>query len=66
MSLSIEGSFRSANSVVTAAESWTAVAEEARLASEDEEPEPARWRALSDRTSEVLEAERRLWSDLAG
>ena len=48
-----------------AAEAWTAVAEAARLASEDEQPDPALWSALSERTGEVLEAERRLWTELA-
>jgi len=48
-----------------AADRWTAVAEAAQAASESEEPKSAQWRALAERTAEVLEAERRLWTALA-
>jgi Butirosin biosynthesis protein H, N-terminal/Domain of unknown function (DUF4872) len=48
-----------------AAEGWSALAEAAREASEDDDPGPIRWRRLSERTAAVLEAERRLWDELA-
>ncbi len=49
-----------------AAERWTALADAAREASEPEQAVPAQWEALTARTGEVLETEKRLWSALAG
>jgi len=48
-----------------AADRWTAVAEAAQVASEPEQPDPAHWRGLAERTGEVLAAEERLWTALA-
>jgi hypothetical protein len=49
-----------------AADAWTALAESARVASEGDEPDPARWSELGGGAARVLEAERRLWTGLAG
>ncbi len=49
-----------------AAMRWTALADSARGASEPPEPNPAHWRALSAGARRVLDAERRLWTALAG
>jgi hypothetical protein len=48
-----------------AAERWTALAEAFRAASEEDEPRPPLWRAVGGGAREVLEAERRLWTELA-
>jgi hypothetical protein len=57
---------RSESALATeAAERWTELAEEARQASEHERADPADWRQLSRRAEAVLEAERRLWGELA-
>jgi hypothetical protein len=48
-----------------AAEDWSRLALAARTASEPDEPDPDRWRALGAETAKVLDAEERLWSALA-
>jgi Butirosin biosynthesis protein H, N-terminal/Domain of unknown function (DUF4872) len=50
----------------SAAERWTELAEAAREASDHDQPAPARWRELGERARSVREAERRLWTELAG
>jgi hypothetical protein len=49
-----------------AAERWTALAIAAREASEPEEADPKQWEALASKAGDVLEAEERLWTGLAG
>jgi hypothetical protein len=48
-----------------AAEDWSNLALAARTASEPEQPDPERWRALGDEAARVLDAEERLWAALA-
>jgi hypothetical protein len=60
-----EAGYAQAEVAATAAERWTALADAAREASEGDQPEPARWRELTERTEAVLDAEQRLWSSLA-
>jgi hypothetical protein len=45
---------------------WTEVAEAAKEASEPDAAEPRQWKALAERCAAVLDAERRLWTQLAG
>jgi hypothetical protein len=45
---------------------WTALAGELQAASEDDEPQPARWQAVGDAAAALLEAETELWEGLAG
>jgi hypothetical protein len=49
-----------------AAEDWTRLAEAAKAASESEQPEPELWSRLAGEAVTVLDAERRLWTALAG
>ncbi|HET9677745.1 MAG TPA: BtrH N-terminal domain-containing protein [Solirubrobacterales bacterium] len=49
-----------------AAARWTQLAEAFKAASENEEPQPELWRAVGEGADAVLEAERRLWTTLAG
>jgi len=49
-----------------AAARWTGLAEAFKAASEEDEPRPELWQAVDGRAAEVLEAERRLWTALAG
>jgi hypothetical protein len=48
-----------------AAAAWTALAEEFRSASEDERPDPGRWRRIDAAANRMADAEDRLWSALA-
>ncbi|HET7574816.1 MAG TPA: BtrH N-terminal domain-containing protein [Solirubrobacterales bacterium] len=47
-----------------AADSWTELAEAFRLASEEEQPEPALWAQIGVVARRVLDAEQRLWEAL--
>jgi hypothetical protein len=47
-----------------ASDLWTALALEARTASEPDQPDPANWQALSEGAARVLDAEERLWAAL--
>jgi Butirosin biosynthesis protein H, N-terminal/Domain of unknown function (DUF4872) len=47
-----------------AAARWTELAEAFRAASEEDESRPEPWRAVGDGAAAVLEAERRLWTNL--
>ena len=49
-----------------AAADWTKLAETARQASESETADVGLWSRLGEETAEVLEAETRLWTSLAG
>jgi hypothetical protein len=49
-----------------AAARWTELAEAFKAASENDEPQPQLWRAVDAGAARVLEAERRLWTALAG
>jgi hypothetical protein len=49
-----------------AAARWTELAEAFKAASESDEPQPQLWRAVGAGGADVLEAERRLWTALAG
>jgi hypothetical protein len=49
-----------------AGERWTELAETFRAASESDDPEPGLWRQVDAAASEVLAAERRLWTALGG
>ncbi|HEU4461046.1 MAG TPA: BtrH N-terminal domain-containing protein [Solirubrobacterales bacterium] len=48
-----------------AAAMWTELAEAFRAASEDDEPRPELWEAVTKGSTAVLSAERRLWASLA-
>jgi len=47
-----------------AATRWSELAEAFRAASEEGEPQPQLWRAVGEAANAVLEAERRLWTNL--
>jgi butirosin biosynthesis protein H-like/uncharacterized protein DUF4872 len=47
-----------------AAASWSELAEAFKAASEDDEPRPQLWQAVDEGAKAVLEAERRLWTNL--
>ena len=47
-----------------AGERWTELAEAFKAASESDDPEPGGWRRVDVAAGEVLEAERRLWTEL--
>jgi hypothetical protein len=47
-----------------AGERWSELAVAFKAASEEAEPRPQAWRAVEEGTQEVLEAERRLWTNL--
>ncbi|HWN72690.1 MAG TPA: BtrH N-terminal domain-containing protein [Solirubrobacterales bacterium] len=49
-----------------AAARWTELAEAFKAASEEDEPRPQLWREVGKGAAAVLEAERRLWTTLAG
>ncbi len=49
-----------------AAARWTDLAEAFKAASEEDEPRPEPWQAVGSGAQQVLEAERRLWTALAG
>jgi hypothetical protein len=49
-----------------AARAWTELATRLQAASESEEPDVARWRAIGGGAAEALAAEERLWPALAG
>lgn len=51
---------------VAASESWSQLASALHTASEHSEPVPAVWRQITDQAQSVLEAEERLWTNLAG
>ena len=48
-----------------AASRWTSLAGVARALSEEDEVDPTRWSALTAEAERVLEAESRLWEELA-
>ncbi len=49
-----------------AAARWTELAGAFERASEPQQPDPALWREVGERTRRVADAERRLWTALAG
>jgi hypothetical protein len=61
-----ECGFEQAATASEAAELWRELAEAARDASEPERPNAAAWRRLGDGAERVLDAESRLWRELAG
>jgi hypothetical protein len=61
-----EAGYEEAGLAAEAAARWSALAEAARAASEEEEPRPALWKALGRETERVLEAEEPLWEALGG
>jgi len=60
-----ESGYEEATLAREASDDWTRLALAARTASEPDEPEPAHWKALSEETARVLDAEERLWATLA-
>jgi len=48
-----------------AAARWTALAEDFRAASEQDDPDPALWQEIDSAAKKVAEAEKELWSSLA-
>ena len=60
-----EAGYPEAALAATASERWTALAEALREASELEEPDAALWARAAEAARPVLEAEERLWTDLA-
>jgi len=60
-----EAGYEEAGLARAAGESWTALADAFREASESDEPEASRWARIGELAAEVLEAEQRLWSSLA-
>jgi Butirosin biosynthesis protein H, N-terminal/Domain of unknown function (DUF4872) len=60
-----EAGYEQTELAAAAASRWTTLAEAARAASEDEQPIPARWAAITAEAERVLESERRLWDALS-
>jgi hypothetical protein len=61
-----EAGWEEAPLAAAAAVRWTELAEAFKAASEDDEPRPRLWQAVGAAAEDVLEAERRLWTALAG
>jgi hypothetical protein len=59
-----EAGYEEASLAAAAGDEWSALAETAREASEQDAPEPGTWRALTERAEQVKRAEERLWSSL--
>ena len=60
-----EAGYAEAEQTEHAAAAWTELASRLLAASEDEEPDPARWEAIGAQAATVLEVEERLWETLA-
>ena len=61
-----EAGYEQAALAAEAAARWTELAEAFHAASQADDPEPALWSTIGDGAATVLEAEQRLWTDLAG
>jgi hypothetical protein len=61
-----EAGHAEAEQAALAAERWTALAADLHVASEADEPDRGAWEAIGTRAGDVLEAEERLWTALAG
>jgi hypothetical protein len=61
-----EAGYEESEMAAEAAVRWAELAIAARTASEPEAPDSEQWRVLSERAVEVLGAEERLWTALAG
>jgi Butirosin biosynthesis protein H, N-terminal/Domain of unknown function (DUF4872) len=59
-----EAGYQEAALARAASDDWTRLALAARTASEPDEPDPTRWKALSEEAARVLDAEERLWAAL--
>ena len=60
-----EAGYQESEMAAEASELWSALALAARDASEPDDPDPAHWRALSEGSAKVLDAEERLWAALS-
>jgi Butirosin biosynthesis protein H, N-terminal/Domain of unknown function (DUF4872) len=60
-----ESGYEEATLAREASADWTRLALAARTASEPDEPEPAHWKALSEKAARVVDVEERLWAALA-
>ena len=60
-----EAGYEEAELAATAAAAWTELGGTLLAASDDDEPDPARWALIGTQAAGVLEAEERLWDALS-
>jgi hypothetical protein len=60
-----EAGYDEADLAASASERWTELADALREASEPEQPKPALWTRVAEAARPVLEAEQKLWTELA-